>query len=277
MLQRLGIQASGYAVSAFLILVAGHGRSGPPLRAVLLHPSGFASPFGLIVMLVVYLIPPALTSVTVLALPRLLRTLQAQGAFQRRFAMPEQRTRPSRRMVIRISCFVIATTALGLVVSPPFAIRACIVLAAAEAVLVVVVLAFERRQGVQVVVLMARNGLRSRHLLLAFNTRGTAWPMEEAMKLANTDWIYSLATRFFYGGRYEDSMELLKARFARVPQAHAAFNIACCLTHLRRYDEAVAWLRKADDLLPLTRQALRDRDLRGLRRAGLLDEFSVGA
>ena len=100
-------------------------------------------------------------------------------------------------------------------------------------------------------------------------------PIEEALKLAKTEGIYFAAARFFYADRYEDSMALMKARFACVPEAPCALNTACCLAKLRRYDEAVTWLRRADDLLPLTRRALRDPDLRRLRRAGLLDEFEA--
>jgi hypothetical protein len=273
-LQQLSVSTASYALAAFVMFAISGGRRQPYLRTVFSRPSLLEVPVAFIA-LIVYLAPVLFAFASMHGMWRLHRSLQGQVAGKERFAQPKTPLRPSRQLAIRSLGFVIVTAFLGLVRAPAAASRVCVALAVAEAVLAVMVLAFEHRRGVQVFVV----GKALRWRFYAFYIRHDSVAMEEALKLANTRLFVAFAARFFYDRRYEDSMALMKARFAYVPEATVALNIACCLTRLKRYDEAIDWLRKADGLLPLTRRALRDPDLRGLRKAGLLDEFSssVGA
>jgi tetratricopeptide (TPR) repeat protein len=271
-LQQLSMPAASYALAALILFAISHGRRQPYLRTVFSRPSLLEVPVAL-GALIVYLAPMLFAFGSMQGMWRLHRSLQAQAQVvgKERFALPKSPLKPNRQLAIRSVSFAIVVAFFGLVRAPAAAIRACVALCVAQAVLIVMVLALEHRRGVQVFVV--RKELRWR--FYAFHVRTDAVPMEEALRLANTKLIVVFAARLFYDGRYEDSMALVKARFAYVPEATVALNIACCLTRLKRYDEAVRWLRKADALLPLTRWALRDSDLTPLRRAGLLDEFEV--
>lgn len=272
-LQRLLMSTAGYVLSALFIRIISRGRTEPFLRMVSPAPSSFELLLSF-VALAVYLSPLIFASVSIWALPKLVGSLRASLAGPTRFVWPKAPNRPSRKRLMQTLWFAIVATLLGLALEPAFAVRICIVLGMAEAVLSVTVLVFEQWRGMQVLVLT--NGSRAwPWSFYANRSRGEVLPLEVALELRDTGTVHFAAARFFYGGRYDDSMALMKAQFARVPEAFGALNIACCLTRLRRYDEAVSWLRKADELVPLTRQALRDPDLRGLRRAGLLDEFDA--
>jgi hypothetical protein len=260
----------GYPLTALLILVISHGRTQPYFRT---GPDRQTDPsLESFAMLVVYLFPLIYSFSPMLVLRRLLRRFRAVTAGQRRMAVPKVPVKPTWPLVSSMLWLVVPAAALGLVVRPAFATLVCVVAGIVAAVPSIVLLTFERWLGVQVdVALTARNRGRRRHLYMAFPTRGAEWSMEAALKQEGA--VSPIATRLFAAGRYEDAMTLMNARFAGRPTAYLAWNIACCLSRLRRYDEAMSWLRKADGLMSITSKDFGDPDLRPLRRAGLLDEF----
>jgi hypothetical protein len=273
LVQRLTMGASGYALNALAIRIVSGGRRQSYLNAAFMNFPRLEVALAASAVSV-YLAPFVFGYVALMALPKLVRDVRAAATDRRRFALPKVPLRANRRPIVRTISWVVVSVVLGLAVAPALAIRASILLGAVQALVALLFFCFEIRRGVQLVEFWVRKGLRSRHMFLGFYHRGEIWPMEDALKHANSPALSTIAVRFIYDGRYDDAMTLLKARFARVAEAHVAVNIACCLTRLKQNDEALTWLRKADALLPLTKKAMRLSSLRPLRKAGLLDEFA---
>ncbi len=70
----------------------------------------------------------------------------------------------------------------------------------------------------------------------------------------------------FFAGHYASALALSELRFRRFSSVGAAYNAACSLTRLKRFDEALTWLQRAVDGGYQKRQELEeDDDLAPLR------------
>ena len=61
--------------------------------------------------------------------------------------------------------------------------------------------------------------------------------------------------------------------FQAKPDDKVACELVCVHMELAQRGEAVEWRRRADAVLPLTEAAMKDRHVKQLRGAGLLEEF----